>query len=62
LQLTPEDEAQISVSPWPFIVEELQLLISGSAIPQAFYADRHALAKATSQTLQLHWRLAPSKP
>jgi len=56
----PQDEATMSVDPWPFTESEVRLTATGRAIPVARYADAQSLAAVPSASVTLAWLLRPA--
>ena len=59
LTIDPVSPSNIRLSPWPMEVETLELDAAGLLIPAAHYPSREALASASSQAIQLRWKLTP---
>ena len=59
LSLAPaaENPRHLRLSPWPLVVERLNLEVSGTAVPVGRYASRAELAAVPAQPVLLHWQL-----
>jgi hypothetical protein len=63
--LTPGARAgaatEVTVGPWPFRGERLELAVVGSQMAAADYASAEALAAAPTTEVELRWRLVPER-
>lgn len=57
LTLTPENSQHLRLSPWPLVVERLNLEVPGMIVPVDHYGSREELTAAPSKPVLLHWEL-----
>lgn len=60
LTLTPRDPRHLRLSPWPLVVERLNLEVPGRIVPAGHYGSRDELAAAASQPVILQFELQPA--
>ena len=61
--LAPDGTDRITVSPWPFADDRLDLSVPGRSIPARAYQNAADLADTESEAVTLAWRLKkPEKP
>lgn len=61
LVFTPLEDGRITIAPWPFRPESLDLAVVGRQVRAAAYAGSDALAVAPSTEVELRWRLEPGR-
>jgi hypothetical protein len=60
LTWTPHSAREVTVSPWPWVVNSLTVFASGRLVPAIRYESRKDLARSPSEAVQLEWLIRPT--